>query len=176
MKKLWIFVLSFLIFITLTFLLPEPFPKEISYTGTAIEYSPVDETVAIPHQVQIEGTYYRKLIGRDYFLGTFYVSDVEHMVLSEGGTRLFISRENGSPAFPTDYGNGWGMTGIFEIYSTRYFKEMALMFTEELEVREDGSSASARYDTAHFLVLDAQNREDALAKYEKLQRKFYVVG
>ena len=53
-----------------------PFPKEISYQGTEMEYSRNDETVAIPHEVIIEGTYYTSLLAKDRFHGKLYVRDV----------------------------------------------------------------------------------------------------
>ena len=175
MKKFWLTILAFLLSIVFIFLLTEAYPSEISYRGTAMEYSPVDESVAIPHEVVIEGIYHRKIIGKDYFLGTFYISDIEGLDYYEYGARLWLSHKNGGLSFRDESG-GSGMTELFCGYSTRYFRQTAFTLAENLEFWEDGASASADFNTAHFIVLDAQDRDEALSQYKKLQQKFHVVS
>ena len=173
MKKFWLGILIFLITITVLMRLTIPFPREISYQGTAIEYSPVDETVAIPHEVIIKGIYNRVIFGKDTFEGTFYISDVEGLTYLENNVSFRIERNPGTPDFRDAYGQPHS-TELFEAHASRYFRNLTVMFADTFEKRPDGSSASFNYNTGHFLVLHAQNREDALDCYRQLQKQFYV--
>ena len=173
MKKFWLCIFAFLVTITVLMRLMLPFPRQISYRGTAIEYSPVDETIAIPHEVILEGTYNRVIFGKDTFEGTFYISDVEGLENIPNNVSFRIVRSPGTPDFRDAYGQPHG-TELFEAHASRYFRNLTVMFADSFEKRPDGSSASFNYNTGHFLVLHAQNREDALTCYRQLQKQFYV--
>ena len=173
MKKFWCAILIFLVALTVLLRLGAPFPREISYRGTAMEYSPVDETVAIPHEVIIEGTYNRVIFGKDTFEGTFYVSDVDGLAYCENNVSFRIERNPGTPDFRDAYGQPHS-TELFEARTLRYFRNLTVMFADTFELRPDGSSASFNYKTGHFLVLHAENREDALKEYQIFQKQFYL--
>ena len=173
MKKFWCTILIFLVALTVLLRLAAPFPREISYRGTAIEYSPVDETVAIPHEVIIEGTYNRVIFGKDTFQGIFYINDVQGLEYCKNNAALKIDRRPGGLDFRDPYGQSHS-TELFEAHTSRYFHNIAVMFADTFEQRPDGSSASFNYKTGHFLVLHAENREDALKQYQKLQKQFYL--
>ena len=175
MKKFWCAIAVFLIALTVLLRLAAPFPKEISYRGTAIEYSPVDASVAIPHEVIIEGTYNRVIFGKDTFQGVFYISDVQGLEYCENNASLIIDRKPGGLDFRDPYGQPHS-TELFEVHTSRYLSDVAVMFADVFEQRPDGSSASFNYKTGHFVVLRAQTREDALKQYESLQKQFYLRG
>ena len=170
MKKFWLTILAILLAAIGLILLTRPYPTEISYRGSAMEYSPVDERVAVPHEVVIEGTYYRKILGKDTFQGTFYVTDVQGMEYSENNASLSVSRRSwGPPTFRDEAGQPH-TTELFAIYCTRYFHELAVLFADTYEIHENGISATANYSTSHFLVLNTENREDSIVRYEQLKK------
>ena len=171
MKRLWLTILTVLLVFVILILLTIPFSTEISLHRTAMEYSPVDERIAIPHEVVIEGTYYHKILGKDSFQGTFYVSDVQGMEYCEGNASLSIGSRNAGPPTFRDEAGQHNTTELFAVYCTQYFNDVAVLFADTYEVEENSISATANYSTGNFLVLNAQSREEALTQYKQLQNE-----
>jgi len=140
-------------------LLLMPWPRRISYVEEAMEYSLEDEALAIPHQVEIEGTYLRRIIGRDSFQGTFYVSGVEGLEYRENNAGF--SFEPGrlySPAFMDEYGQPHG-AGISLLLFDAHFDRLAI----QLSPAQEGATG--------FIVPEARSREEAAAQYAGLMEQ-----
>ena len=142
-----------------------PFPKEISYQGTEMEYSRNDETVAIPHEVIIEGTYYTSLLAKDRFHGKLYISDIGGLEEDMTADFWFNPRYRHHPIFLNWAGEPCG-TAVGVLFFSRNFETLAIQLANKYEKREDGSSVSFGDAQSNFIVLGADTYDEALETYD----------
>ena len=144
-----------------------PIPHSVFIKETAIEYSLSQEDVAIPHEIFIDGTYYTRLIGKDRFVGAFYVSDVARMEEGTWAEFDFEPWKRHHPGFRLPSGEPV-TTGIGMIFFERNFETLAFQLAYEFIEHEDGYSMSHSDGESNFIVVGAIDRDDALAIYQKL--------
>ena len=141
-----------------------PFPKEICYQGTEMEYSRNDETVAIPHEVTIEGTYYTSLLGKDRFHGKLYISDVDGLEEDMTADFWFNPRYRHQPIFLNWAGEPC-LTSVGVIFFSRNFETLAIQLATKYDERDDGRSVSFGDEQSNFIVLGADTYDEALEAY-----------
>lgn len=145
-----------------------PFSKNIRIKETAIEYSLTDEAVAVPHEVFIEGKYYTKLLGKDSFTGTFYVSDIKNLDIDMQAEFEFEPRfryYNPQFGYPLQLPK---ITEIGVVFFDRNFNSLAFQLAYEYIEKAGGISMSCRDDESNFIVLGTNDRDEALKIYQKL--------
>lgn len=166
MKK-WI--IRIVIFLVAVFVLIGliPFSKEIHYSGTGYEFSLASDGAVAEHEILIDGTYSTCLFLKDHFQGTFYVSDVEGLL---EGTKVAFSFEPAEyyrPLFHDEFGQPHS-SEIALIIFDRNFEQLALMFTTHYEKTEDGTRSGYGEGESNFLVLGAENKEEAMTQYSRM--------
>ena len=145
-----------------------PYQKQISYRGTDYAYSPDDPSVAIAHEVVIEGTYIRYLLFEDVFQGTFYISDASIVNMGKTVHFKFARRQC---AFPTPMDQPISCD-IASIFAEPNFTQLAVQFFERVEQNADGTrTASVSIPGSTFLVPGAKDRDAALETYMALLRE-----
>ena len=150
-----------------------PFPKEIHYSGTDYEFSLASDGAVAEHEVIIDGTYYSSLFLKDGFWGTFYVSDVEGLTEDMRVHFSFEPKDRYRPLFLGEAGQ-LHSSEIAVIFFERNFEQLALQFTYRYEKTEDSIRAAYGDGESNFLVLGAQNKEEALTQYcRMLEEKRY---
>lgn len=141
-----------------------PFSKEISYCGTAYEFALASDGAVAEHEVVIDGTYSSILFLKDRFWGTFYVSDVEG--LTEGmQVNWEMEPNHWHHAYFLDYAGQAHSTEIVQVCFDRNFEQLTMQFATKYEREGNILKVAADADKSHFLVLGAQNKEEALRKY-----------
>lgn len=163
MKKK-IFKVSIVVALIGLFICFIPFPKEISYQGTEVEYSLNDETIAIPHEVVIEGTYYTSLLAKDRFHGKLYISDVGGLEEDMTADFRFNPRYRYHPIFIKWTGEPC-VTAVGVLFFSRNFETLVIQLAHEYEKRDDGSSVSFGDKQSNFIVLGADTYDEALEVY-----------
>ena len=141
-----------------------PFPKEISYQGTEMEYSRNDETVAIPHEVIIEGTYYTSLLAKDRFKGKLYISDVGGLEEDMTADFRFTPRYRYHPLFSCK-SDETCPTAVGLLFFSRNFEILAIQLAYEYEERDGGRSIAHGDKQSNFIVLGAHAYDEALEAY-----------
>lgn len=171
MKK-WIIRIAILlvaIFVLMGFI---PFSKEIHYSGIGYEFSLASDGAVAEHEILIDGTYSFCLFLKDRFKGTFYVSDVEGLL---EGTKVDFAFEPSAkyyPVFPDEAGQPHS-TEIAVIAFDRNFEQLAIMFTSQYEKTEDGIRTGYSDAKSNFLVLGAENKEEAMTRYSRMLEEKY---
>ena len=144
-----------------------PFSEEISYSGTAYEFALESDGAVAEHEVIIDGTYSTVLFLKDRFWGTFYISDVEG--LTEGmQVNWEMEPERWHHAYFLDNAGQAHSTEIVQVYFDRNFEHFALQFATKYEKEGNILKVAADADKSHFLVLGAQNKEEALKQYTRM--------
>ena len=144
-----------------------PFSKEIRYSGTAYEFALESDGAVAEHEVIIDGTYSTSLFLKDRFWGTLYVSDVEGLTDNMKVDWRF-EPNRWHHAYFLDYAGQAHSTEIMQVYFDRNFEHFALQFATEYEKEGNILKVAADVDKSHFLVLGAQNKEEALRKYSHM--------
>ena len=141
-----------------------PIPHSISIKETAIEYSLTDKSVAIPHEVIIEGTYYTRLLAKDRFHGKLYISDVGGLEEDMTADFRFNPRYRYHPIF-----NKWTgepcTTAVGLLFFSRNFETLAIQLAHTYEEQDDGRSISFGDKQSNFIVLGADTSDEALEAY-----------
>ena len=163
MKKK-IFKVSIVVALIGLFICFIPFPKEISYQGTEVEYSLNDETIAIPHEVVIEGTYYTSLLAKDRFYGKLYISDIGGLEEDMTVDFRFNPRYRYQPVF-LNWAGEPHLTSVGEMFFSRNFEILAIQLAVKYEERDNGSSVSFGDRQSNFIVLGADTYDEALKIY-----------
>ena len=166
MKK-WIVRSLFMLLAVFLLIGVIPFSEAVYYCGTDYEFSPIDETLAIPHEVIVEGTYSTIFLLKDRFYGTVFISDVEGM---EEAMPISVSCDPTRflhPDFQDLYGQAHS-TEIMQMFFTRNFEQLAFQFAIKFERDEDSLTAWANDKESNFMVLGAKNREEAYTQYQQL--------
>jgi|GEM_PF-6029914 len=147
-------------------------PTAINYEGQAIEYSPIDGSISVSHEVVIKGTYYSAILGQDSFYGTFFVSDIKGVGENENNASFnFDPRYRYRPAFLNACGEPVG-SQIAHILFDKDFRRLAIQLTTEYFIDDEGILHTEANDTAsHFLVVDAAERETALSQYSSMLKE-----
>ena len=141
-----------------------PIPHSVSIKETAIEYSLTDESVAIPHEVIIEGTYYTRLLAKDRFHGKLYMSDVGGLEEDMTADFWFNPRNRYHPTFIKNTGEPT-KTAVGVLFFSRNFETMAIQLAHTYEEREDGRSITFGDKQSNFIVLGADTYDEALEAY-----------
>ena len=173
MKKRREIIVWALVFLALAgiILLVFPYQKQISYRGTDYAYSPDDPSVAIAHEVVIEGTYIRYLLFEDVFQGTFYISDASIVNMGKTVHFKFARRQCAFPTPMDAYGQPISCD-IASIFAEPNFTQLAVQFFERVEQNADGTrTASVSIPGSTFLVPGAKDRDAALETYMALLRE-----
>ena len=144
-----------------------PFSKEIGYSGTAYEFSLAHDGAVAEHTVLIDGTYSSSLFLKDRFQGTLYVSDVEGLTENMKVDWRF-EPNRWHHAYFLDYAGQAHSTEIVQVYFDRNFEHFALQFATKYEKEGNILKVAADADKSHFLVLGAQNKEEALMQYSRM--------
>ena len=144
-----------------------PIPHSVSIKETAIEYSLSQEDVAIPHEVFIDGTYYTRLIGKDRFLGVFYVSDVQRLEKNMWVDFWLEPWKRHRAEFKLSSGESI-TTCLSVIVFERNFEALAIQLADDYEEYEDGYSISHSDSRSNFIVVGATDREAVLVIYQQL--------
>ena len=144
-----------------------PIPHSVTIKETAIEYSLSKEDVAIPHEVFIDGTYYTRLIGKDRFLGVFYVSDVQRLEKDMWVDFWLEPWKRHRAEFKLASGEPI-ITCLSVIVFERNFETLAIQLADNYEEYEEGCSISHSDSRSNFIVIGVTDRDDALAIYQKL--------
>ena len=166
MKK-WIIRSILILLVVLLFIGIIPFEKEISYSATDYEFALDRDGAVASHEVRIEGKYYTSFLLKDRFNGTFYVSDVEGLLEGTKVSFAFEPAEIYRPLFQDEAGQPRS-SEIAVIAFDRNFKQLALMFTTHYERTEDGIRSGYSDAESNFLVLGAQNKEEAMTQYSRM--------
>ena len=166
MKK-WIIRSILILLIVLLFIGIIPFEKEISYSATDYEFALDRDGAVASHEVRIEGKYYTSLLLKDRFDGTFYVSDVEGLLEGTKVSFAFEPAEIYRPLFHDEAGQPCS-SEIAVMAFDRNFEQLALMFTTNYERTEDGIRSGYSDAESNFLVLGAQNKEEAMTQYSRM--------
>ena len=166
MKK-WIIRSILILLVVLLFIGIIPFEKEISYSATDYEFALDRDGAVASHEVRIEGKYYTSFLLKDRFDGTFYVSDVEGLLEGTKVSFAFEPAEIYRPLFHDEAGQPCS-SEIAVIAFDRNFKQLALMFTTHYERTEDGIRSGYSDAESNFLVLGAQNKEEAMTQYSRM--------
>lgn len=176
MKKRREIIIWALVFLALAgiVLLVFPYQKQISYRGTDYEYSPDDPSVAIAHEVVIEGTYIHYLLFDDVFQGTFYISDASIVNMGKTVRFKFERRQCAIPTPMDAYGQPISCD-IASIYAEPNFTQLAAQFFERVEYHDDSRTALASIPGSTFLVPGAASRGEALETYMTLLRKAKMI-
>lgn len=141
-----------------------PFSKEISYSGTAYEFALSSDGAVAEHEVIIDGTYSTILLLKDRFWGTFYISDVEGLT-EDMKVDWRFEPNRWHHAYFLDYAGQAHSTEIVQVFFDRNFEQLAMQFATKYEREGNILKVAADNDESHFLVLGAQNKEEALTKY-----------
>ena len=144
-----------------------PFSKEITYSGTAYEFSLASDGAVAEHEVIIDGTYSSVLFLKDCFWGTFYISDVEGLT-EEMSVNWRFEPNRWHHAYFQDYAGQPHSTEIVKIFFERNFTSIALQFATKYEKDGDILRVSADNEKSNFLVIDANNKEEALLEYTRM--------
>ena len=148
-----------------------PFSKDISYSGTAYEFSLASDGAVAEHEVLIDGTYSSSLFLKDCFWGTFYISDVEGLT-EDMHVNWRFEPNRWHRAYFQDYAGQAHSTEIVKIFFDRNFETVALQFATKYEKDGDTLRVAADNDRSNFLVFGAADKEEALAIYSyMLQEK-----
>ena len=147
-----------------------PFSKEIHYSGTDYEFSLAADGAVAEHEVLIDGTYTASLFLKDNFQGTFYVSDVEGLMEETKVYFTFEPTAHYRPLFSDAYGQPHS-SEIAELIFERNFEQLAIMFTTNYEKTEDGIRSGYSEAESNFLVLGAENKEEALVQYSRMLKE-----
>lgn len=166
MKK-WIIRSILILLVVLLFIGIIPFEKEISYSATDYEFALDRDGAVASHEVRIEGKYYTSFLLKDRFNGTFYVSDVEGLLEGTKVSFAFEPAEIYRPLFHDEAGQPCS-SEIAVIAFDRNFDQLALMFTTNYERTEDGIRSGYSDAESNFLVLGAQNKEEAMTQYSRM--------
>lgn len=166
MKK-WIIRSILILLVVLLFIGIIPFEKEISYSATDYEFALDRDGAVASHEVRIEGKYYTSFLLKDRFNGTFYVSDVEGLLEGTKVSFAFEPAEIYRPLFQDEAGQPCS-SEIALIIFDRNFEQLALMFTTNYERTEDGIRSGYSDAESNFLVLGAQNKEEAMTQYSRM--------
>ncbi len=143
-------------------------PISIDYEGQAMEYSPIDASISINHEVIIKGTYYSRPFGRDRFQGTFYISNVEGIGKNEDNADFnFNPKYRYCPVFLDDYGQP-SSSQVAQILFDKGFRTLSVQFTSQGSEDENGIHTTTSDASSHFLVVNAPDREAALSQYTSL--------
>ena len=141
-----------------------PFSKEIHYSGTAYEFSLASDGAVEKHEILIDGTYSSILFLKDHFWGKFYVSDVKGLT-EDMSVNWKMEPDRWHHAYFQDYAGQAHSTEIVNIYFERNFEAVALQFATKYERNGDILSVAADREKSNFLVLGAENKEEALSQY-----------
>lgn len=166
MKK-WIIRSILILLVVLLFIGIIPFEKEISYSATDYEFALDRDGAVASHEVRIEGKYYTSFLLKDRFDGTFYVSDVEGLLEGTKVSFAFEPAEIYRPLFHDEAGQPCS-SEIAVMAFDRNFEQLALMFTTNYERTEDGIRSGYSDAESNFLVLGAQNKEEAMMQYSRM--------
>ena len=147
-----------------------PFPKDIYYSGTGYEFALASDGAVAEHEILIDGIYSSCLFLKDRFWGTFYVSDVQGLTEDMHVNFAFEPYRWYFPHFQ-DYAGQPHSTEIVKIFFDRNFERLALQFATKYEIDGDIRSVAADDDRSNFLVLGAENKEEALTQYKTLQEE-----
>ena len=141
-----------------------PIPHSISIKETAIEYSLTDKSVAIPHEVIIEGTYYTRLLAKDRFHGKLYISDVGGLEEDMTADFWFNPRYRYHPIF-TKWTGEPCTTAVGLLFFSRNFETLAIQLAHTYEEQDDVRSISFGDKQSTFIVLGADTYDEALEAY-----------
>lgn len=166
MKK-WIIRIAIILLAAFLLIGLVPFSKEIHYTGTGYEFSWASDGAVAEHEIIIDGTYSTSLFLKDHFQGTFYVSDVEGLLEGTKVDFAFEPTECYRPLFHDEFGQPCS-SEIALIIFDRNFEQLAIMFTTHYEKTEDGIRSGYGEAESNFLVLSADNKEEALTQYRRM--------
>ena len=144
-----------------------PFSKEIHYSGIAYEFSLQADGAVAEHEVVIDGTYSTILFLKDRFWGTFYVSDVEGLT-EDMSVNWTMEPYRWHHAYFLDYAGQAHSTEIVKLFFDRNFETVAMQFATKYEKTGDILKVSADNDTSNFMVIGANNKEEALSQYIRM--------
>ena len=147
-----------------------PFSKEIYYSGTAYEFSLVSDGAVAEHEILINGTYSSILFLKDLFWGKFYVSDVEGLT-EDMTVNWKMEPYRWHHAYFQDYAGQAHSTEIVNIYFGRNFEAVALQFATKYERNADMLTVSADDNKSNFMVIGANNKEEALKIYSRMLKE-----
>lgn len=166
MKK-WIIRSILILLAVLLFMGIIPFEKEISYCATDYEFALDRDGAVATHEVRIEGKYYTSFLLKDRFQGTFYVSDVEGLLEGTKVQFAFDPAECYLPLFHDEFGQPHS-SEIAVLVFERNFEQLAIMFTTHYEKTEEGIRSAYGEAESNFLVLGAENKEEAMIQYSRM--------
>ena len=166
MKK-WIVRTVIILLVALLFVGIIPFEKEISYRATDYEFALAEDGAVASHEVRIEGKYYTSILLKDRFWGTFYVSNAEGLTEDMVVNFSFEPGKRYHPVFLGEAGQPHS-TEVAVLFFERNFEELAIQFTYKYEKTEDGLTAGYGDGVSNFLVLGADNKEEALKVYSRM--------
>lgn len=149
-----------------------PFSKEIYYSGIDCEFSMASDGAVAEHEVLIDGTYSSCLFLKDRFKGTFYVSNVEGLLEGTKVDFAFEPAECYRPVFPDEIGQPCSSEIALLVFD-RNFERLAIMFTTHYEKTEDGVRRGYSDAESNFLVLGADNKEEAMVEYARMLEEKY---
>ena len=167
MKK-WIVRTAVIFLAVLLFVGIIPFEKEISYHATDYEFALDRDGAVASHEVRIEGKYYTRLLLKDQFSGTFYVSDVEGLTEDMHVDWKFEPNRVSHIMYFLDYAGQPHSTQIVKLFFDRCFETVALQFATKYEKDGDTLRVAADNEKSNFLVLGADNKEEALKVYSRM--------
>lgn len=169
MKK-WVVRTVIILLAVLLFIGIIPFEKEVSYCATDYEFALDRDGAVASHEVRIEGKYYTSFLLKDRFWGTFYVSDVEGLT-EDMRVNFTFEPNRWHHAYFLDYAGQPHSTEIVKIYFDRNFTTVALQFATKFEREGDMLSVAADNEKSNFLVIGAENKEEALTEYTRMLKE-----
>ena len=166
MKK-WIVRTVILLLAVLLFIGIIPFEKEVCYCATDYEFALDKDGAVESHEVRIEGKYYASFLLKDRFRGSFYVSDVEGLT-EDMHVDFAFEPNRWHHAYFLDYAGQAHSTEIVKIFFDRNFETVALQFATKYERDGDTLRVAADNEKSNFLVIGADNKEEALLQYSRM--------
>lgn len=162
-KKSSKYVIALILVVAMLTICLIPFPQNIAIHSFATEYSLNNIGIAIPHEIVIDGTYYTRVIGKDRFIGKFYISETKGITEGMQADFWFEPGDRYHPMLKNSSGEPIS-TEIGLLLFTKGFAKLAFQMCSEYDNVENIISY-AYDDNSNFIVLGEVNREDALSIY-----------
>lgn len=145
-----------------------PHSKELSWSGTAVEYRTDDAGYAAEHGAVIEGTYTWNRAGKQAFEGNFWIDGLD----MDSGTRARLTLEPGADQFYDSAGQPRTML-ICGVIQGPDGQGAAALLWDEYTV-ENGHISASLEQGRRFICIGELSRQDAVPLVDTLKQQ--IVG
>ncbi len=124
---------------------------------TAMEYSVSDPGYTVAHKVLIDGTYSRRLTGKETFCGTFFISDLG-LEQAETATISFVNHV-GNPIFYDAYGQPV-TTQIYQVWLDEKSNVTIISLFDQFSY--ENGRITATFSGDRFICIGNKSRTEAI--------------